>query len=148
VIPAFDDQGNLPPGIHRATWNELAAAFSGTPQRQRLVEGLYRAARALKTAGCSTLYVDGSFVTTKRKPADFDGCWEPSGVDPARLDPVLLEFADRRLAQKRQFGGELFPSTFRAEGAPPFRTFLDFFQCDKNTGARKGIIAIDLRSLP
>jgi hypothetical protein len=87
-------------------------------------------------------------VSTKDQPEDFDGCWEPAGVVASKLDPVLLDFSNSRLAQKVKYGGELFPSSARAELQPPRRTFLDFFQCDKQTGKPKGIIAIDLRRLP
>lgn len=148
MIPAPDSDGNLPPGIHQATWAELVGAFGKNPLRAKLLNGLYRAAKELKKAGCKTLYVDGSFVSTKDQPQDFDGCWEPAGVDGAKLDPVLLDFTNRRLAQKVKYSGELFISSLRAELQPPHRTFLDFFQSDKQTGKPKGIIAIDLGRLP
>jgi hypothetical protein len=89
-------------------------------------------------------YIDGSFVTAKEIPGDFDGCWEATGVDPDRLDPVPLQFADRRAAQKARFRGELFPAE---EGADPDGTsFLDFFQMDRD-GNPKGIVAVDLGAL-
>lgn len=122
--------------------------FGTNRLREKLLDGLYRAAQALKTAGCQTLYVDGSFVTIKDLPGDFDGCWDPVGVIAAKLDPVLLDFSNGRLAQKVKYNGELFISSLRAELQPPHRTFLDFFQCDKQTGMPKGIIALDLRRLP
>lgn len=148
MIPKPDSNGNLPPGIHPATWDELSAKFGKSPHRKDLLDGLYRAAQEFKKAGCSTLYVDGSFVTTKDQPDDFDGCWEPTGVNASLLDPILLDFRPGRLAQKVKYKGELFPSTAQAEAQPPHRTFLDFFQKDKNTDQPKGIIAIDLRRLP
>ena len=93
------------------------------------------------------MYIDGSLVTTKDHPGDFDGCWEPAGVDAEKLDPVLLDFRAKRLAQKVKYGGELFVSSARAKAEPPHRTFLEFFQTDKITGQPKGIIALDLRRL-
>jgi hypothetical protein len=147
VIPQFDAEGNLPPGIHVVTWAELKMAFGTNQRRVQLLAGLRRAAEALKAAGCSTLYVDGSFVTKKDQPGDFDGCWDPRGVDARRLDPVLLDFGNGRFAQKVKYGGELFPSSSIAEAAPPRRVFLQFFQCDKRTGNPKGIVAIDLTLL-
>jgi hypothetical protein len=148
VIPDLDKEGKLPPGVHVGTWEELTAMFGTTAHRAALIDGLYRAAMALKDAGCKTLYIDGSFVTTKETPSDFDGCWDPSGVDSRKLDSVLLDFDNLRLNQKLKYGGELFPSTARAEAAAPHRTFLEFFQNDKDTGRPKGIIAIDLGGLP
>jgi hypothetical protein len=97
--------------------------------------------RSLKHAGCRVVYLDGSFVTAKELPGDFDACWEISGVDPGRLDRELLDFRDRRAAQKARSGGELFPAETAAE--PVGITFLDYFQRDRDTGKPKGIIAID-----
>jgi hypothetical protein len=44
-------------------------------------------------------------------PNDFDACWAMAGVDfdlLDRLDPVLLDWSNRRAAQKAKFGDELF----------------------------------------
>lgn len=146
-IPNFDPAtGNLPPGIHEATWDEIVAGFGGAPNRQQLLDGLLRSLQALRSAGCRRAYVDGSFATAKDAPADFDGCWEPQGVDPDALDPVLLDFSNGREAQKAKYGGELFVAN--AGAAPAGTAFLEFFQRDKATGDPKGIVAIDLRNLP
>ena len=95
--------------------------------------------------GCRTAYVDGSFVTAKPLPMDFDACWAIDGVDADRLDPVFLDFSNSRARQKARFGGEFFPADL-PEGITG-KTFLEFFQTDKETGAPKGIVAIDLRRL-
>ncbi len=146
MIPAFRSDGNFPIGIHWATWEEITRRFGGTLQRRRLLEGLQRALAALSDAGCRTVYLDGSFVAAKPYPADFDGCWDPTDVDLRRLDPTLFDFDNERRAQKRKYGGELFPAT--AVAGAVGGTFLDLFQTDKETGARKGIIAIDVKGLP
>jgi hypothetical protein len=145
VLPALTKDGLLPPGIHVAEWEEVYAAFGTTPHRRRLLDGFHRAIKALKIAGCKKAYLDGSFVTSKDKPGDFDGCWEEAGVDPYRLDPILLTFDNGRIAQKIKFGGELFPAGSIADSSGSI--FINFFQIHKDTGAAKGIIAIDLERL-
>src|SRR5260370_3183168 len=148
VIPGFDSSGNLPPGIHPATWQEVQTRFGTDPQRNRLLIGLRRALVSLGRAGCRTAYLDGSFVTSKTTPHDFDACWDMNNVDISRLqleEPVLLDFSNRRAAQKVKFGGELFPAQEQADATGTI--FLHFFHRDKNTGDPKGIIAIDLRSV-
>ncbi len=67
----------------------------------------------------------------------------PREVDGDGLDLVLLDFTNRRAAQKAKYGGELFPSVGLAD--PAGNTFLEFFQLDKRSGEAKGIIAIELR---
>ena len=88
------------------------------------------------------MYIDGSFVTNKEIPNDFDACWEEAGVAPELLDPVLLRFDAGRAAQKSRYLGELFPASVgaTAEGI----SFLEFFQTDRETGRIKGIVAVDL----
>ena len=145
MVPSFTEGGLLPPGIHWATWDEIAERFGNNPWRQRLVAGLRSAVENLRDAGCRTLYVNGSFVTNKDAPGDFDACWDEEGVDPDALDPVLLTFDPGRATQKAKYLGELFPATALADGDG--MSFLDFFQTDKDSGEPKGIIAIDLGGL-
>lgn len=128
-----------------ATWNEIETRFGGAEGRAALLHGLRAALESLAAAGCRTAYINGSFVTEKEEPHDFDACWDAAGVDPDRLDPALLDFANRRAAQKQRFGGELFPADFAAE--PAGMRFLDYFQRDRETGEAKGIVAIDLGGL-
>jgi hypothetical protein len=146
TIPPFEEGGNLPPGIHDATWEEIVDRFGNTARREELLAGLQEALVTLRDAGCRRAYLDGSFVTAKEEPGDFDACWEVAGVDAGRLDPVLLTFADARRAQKERFGGELFPAEAAAE--PHGTRFLEYFQRDKITGEPKGIVALDLETLP
>lgn len=146
MIPAFDAEGNLPPGVHPASWDEVMTRYATNSRRRELLDGLLDALRSLKHAGCRTAYLDGSFVTAKELPGDFDACWEIVGVDAGRLDRELLDFSNRRAAQKARYGGELFPAETAAE--PAGTTFLDYFQRDRDTGKPKGIIAIDLGALP
>lgn len=111
-----------------------------------MLAGLRRALEALRLAHCAVVYINGSFVTAKTLPGDFDACWSVAGVDPALLDPVLLDFSDSRAAQKAKYGGELFPAEL-AEGATG-KIWLEFFQQDRATGRVKGIVAMELRSIP
>lgn len=145
MIPLQDSStGYLPPGVHNASWCEVACHFAGNSHRARLTNGLLAACYSLARAGCAELLLDGSFVTTKLLPGDYDGAWEPAGVDPRRLDPVLLDFTNRRAAMKAKYLGELFPATALAA---PRVVFRDFFKTDRD-GVQKGVVLVDLGSLP
>ncbi|NET86800.1 MAG: hypothetical protein F6K45_01575 [Kamptonema sp. SIO1D9] len=144
TIPPFDELGNLPPGIHYCTWDELVARYDLTLQRSRLIDGLKRAIKHLQAAGCRTIYINGSFVSDKLNPNDFDACWDAEGVDMDYLKihaPSLLDFSNKRAAQKAQYRGELFPSELLADDSG--LSFLELFQFDKKQNC-KGLIAIDL----
>ncbi len=59
---------------------------------------------------------------------------------------MLTTFAQRHAAQKRKYGGELFPADWPADAHGT--SFLHFFQRDRVSGRPKGIVAIDLGGLP
>jgi hypothetical protein len=107
----FSANGNLPPGIHLATWQEVEEFLAFNDRRQELLAGLRRACIPLREAGCRRIYIDGSFATNKEFPGDFDVCWADDTVDFVKLkelDSVLLDFSNHRAAQKSKYGGELF----------------------------------------
>ena len=127
MIPAPQIDGNLPQGIHRASWQEFVSRYGTNQHRLRLLDGLHKALRVLKTAGCDELYMDGSFVSTKELPNDFDGVWSMNNVDLVllkRLEPVFFEFGFSRAAQKAKFLGELFPAEMQeGNSGKPFLAF-------------------------
>lgn len=146
-VPEFENFGNLPAGVHESNLVEVESRFAYNAKRVRLLDGFRDACRSLKQAGCSRVYLDGSFVSVKPEPGDFDACWEANNnVDPDLLEPELLDFRNGRKAQKARFGGELFladeVADFDLSGKPIL--FVAFFQRDKITRAVKGIIAVDL----
>jgi hypothetical protein len=143
VIPEFDENGNLPPGVHFCEWEEFVDRFGTTDLRLRLMGGLQMAMQQLKAAGCRTIYINGSFVTSKPDPGDFDACWDREDVDIdylRREAPKLLKYYDSA-GQKAKYKGELFASD-QPVGNYGKNSF-DLFQEDRKHN-RKGIIAIDL----
>lgn len=136
----------LPPGVHEASLGEVRATFATNSRRSDLFDGLVGALVRLRHAGCRTAYIDGSYVTGKPHPNDFDVCWDPTGVDPAMLDRVFLDFSHDRAAQKAAFKGEFFPSAMMC--ADVGQTFLNFFQLERFTGKPKGIVSISLLADP
>lgn len=143
MIPEWQANGDLPPGVHVASLKEIDERLGFNPWRRQLIAGFKEACRLLRRAGCRLVYLDGSFVSAKEKPGDFDACWDIQGVDDEVLDPLFLDFADGRIAQKRRFQGEFFPAQL-PEGATG-RRFVEFFQVNKVTGEPKGIVAVRLR---
>ena len=131
----------LPPGIHSATINEIRDRFVHNERRGELFNGLINALKELTKSGCKEVYLDGSFITSKPIPGDYDACWKTNGVNVNKLDPVFLDFSQGRKSQKEKYGGEFFPTHFIADGV---NEFLDYFQVEKETGGKKGILKINL----
>lgn len=145
VIPPFDCRtGYLPPGVHLASWQEVLDRFATNGHRRDLLGGLYLALLNLADAGCRSVLLDGSFVSSTPFPEDYDAAWEADAVDSDRLDPVLMDSSRRRAVMKAKYGGELFPSNREARPGVPFA---EFFQVDRS-GAPKGIVQIDLQVQP
>lgn len=109
------------------------------------LQGMKEALDNLRAAGCKRVYIDGSFVTSKEFPNDYDGCWEEHGVNPLLLDGTFLDFSNKRAAQKVRYSGELFPASMAGDISG--RRFREFFQQDRD-GSSKGIVSIDLGVLP
>jgi hypothetical protein len=145
MIPEFNAEGLLPLGIHNCTWIDFLKRFGTNPHRLMLIGGLKRAIFAFRLAGCQRIYVDGSFVTSKIVPNDYDACWDAVGVDIKLLDPVLIDFSPGRAAMKTKYLGDWFPAQLQ-EGKSGI-VFLDFFQKDKATGDPKGIVMLETRGI-
>ena len=67
MIPAFDNKGYLPPGIHSATVQEVSARFGHASELRRVqMESLLWLVELARRAGAQRIIVNGSFVTDKR----------------------------------------------------------------------------------
>jgi uncharacterized protein DUF6932 len=73
MIPPFDDNGYLPPGIHPATLDEIAERFgTGSEIREAEMESLRWLVDLARRAGVKRIIVNGSFVTDRLEPNDVD----------------------------------------------------------------------------
>jgi len=145
MIPAFDPAtGYLPPGQHDATWSDIVATYAYTPHRRAILAGLRAALDNLASAGCRRVYLNGSFVTAKLVPGDYDLCYDPAGIDFTALDRIIAATGrSRHILQLAKYRGDLVPSTAVADLAST--QYVHFFQKDEN-GTPKGILVVDLGS--
>src|SRR5258708_10175084 len=78
------------------------------------MKGLELAISELKTVGCRAVYIDGSFVTKKIYPGDFDLCWDEKEVNYEFMNssyPGLTDFGFKMRNMKKRYGGDIFPMT-------------------------------------
>lgn len=143
-IPAFVNK-NLPPGIHPTTWEEFKAKYGINYKRKLQLEGLEKAIEEFKNAGGTKIFIDGSFVSEKKNPGDYDALYDLDEIDADKIDERLTDASvPGRAAQKRYYQGEFFPM-YAIATSPVGTRYIDFFQKDKKTKQPKGIIRIDLR---
>lgn len=139
MLPALNEDGSLPAGIHVATVEEIADRFGWNSYRRRLLGGLKMMMRDLEAAGCTAIWIGGSFASDKERPGDYDVAWDTNGVDLSRLDPIFQNLTNERAAQKAVYGGEAFPADLPADRRG--RTYLEFFQTDRD-GVPRGIVKV------
>ena len=71
--PAFNSNGDLPTGLHRATLEQVCQHFGVTPRRAIMAERLTRIYRLAQATGYLARFVIfGSFITDKSEPEDVD----------------------------------------------------------------------------
>lgn len=141
MIPAFRE-GRLPPGVHKATLEELRDKLGWGQRRKNLIDGLEMALRLMANCGIEQVYLDGSFVTDKNRPGDIDGCYDvPLGANLGSMYPIWPWTRPNRDISKAMFGVELAPT--RAPATPSGEPFISFFQKDRQ-GRRRGIVSIEL----
>lgn len=73
MIPPFEDNGWLPPGIHHATLDEIDARFGQASELRRVqMESVRWMAELAARAGIERIILNGSFVADIMEPGDVD----------------------------------------------------------------------------
>jgi hypothetical protein len=73
VIPPFDDDGYLPPGLHPADHDEIEARFGRESERRQVeMESIRWLVDLARRAGVQRIVPNGSFATALLEPNDVD----------------------------------------------------------------------------
>lgn len=122
MIPDFNNHGYLPPGIHPATLDEIAARFGTETELRRVqMESLRWMIALAWRAGVLRIVVNGSFVTNVSEPNDIDCVLLIDGTFPTDV-----------MAYDELLAGVPFVTTEIAE-SDGFHRFTDrFFATDRN----------------
>lgn len=142
-IPDFLVSGILPEGEHHANWAEFYERFAHNEYRAELAQKLAEAGRVLRRAGCSRLWINGSFVTSKTYPNDVDALYNAREIRPVRLDPTFRDKAMR----KEVYGGDYLAIDMDHHVASHPDGLMKFFQTDRD-GQPKGIVVLSLSTIP
>jgi len=94
VIPEFDENGYLPPGVHRATSIEVQARFGTSTEIRRVqMESLRWMLDLVAQASIARVIINGSWVTDEPEPIDID-CVLLAGPDWGTKPDVEQELLD------------------------------------------------------
>jgi len=146
VLPVHAEQGSLPPGIHRASPEDIAARygrFQHTTRRPQLVTLLREfIAEVRQCRWVRRLFLSGSFVTAKDEPNDIDVLVVfERNVNLTTLLPHEYNVLYPRGALRR-FGPAIDLHVVEAESEAMER-LLRFFQRDRR-GNTVGIVEVIL----
>jgi len=123
IMPALTERGLLPPGVHKCNLKQLQLAFAFNVRREQLFESLQHCVSQMHDRGLAgTLYIDGSYVTSKPNPRDIEITLDVAGQTVAMQDRALAYHVREHQALTKN-GVDWWPSY---PGAP--RNFVDFFQ--------------------
>ena len=142
ALPAFNDDGELPPGAHRATLAEVLERFGqGSIRRCAVADRLARIYQLVASTGqLARFVVFGSFVTAKTEPND---------VDIVLLMEDTFELASVRgeaalvlqhLAADAHFGASVFWAR-RSGAIGGEQAMLEYWQV-RREGGQRGIVEI------
>jgi hypothetical protein len=142
MLPAFNQDGNLPEGIHQATEAEVLSRFASTSARRKWLGERLRdlLAAARSTSKLERVFLWGSFVTSKESPNDLDVLLVMT-VDfvldraPESAQP-LFDHAQARI----RFNADVF-WTKASLSQETLALWLDTYQTGKDF-KRKGIVEV------
>jgi hypothetical protein len=142
ALPAFNEQGDLPPGVHRATLAEVLQRFgSGPVQRRAVADRLNRLYQlAISTGQLARFVVFGSFVTAKDEPNDVDIVllMEDTFDLAAVTGEAALVF--QHLEAEAHFGASVF-WTRRSGAIGGEQAMIEYWQA-RREGGQRGIVEI------
>jgi hypothetical protein len=142
-LPDFNAAGDLPPGIHRATMEEVMARFGGaTRARWRCIQNLRHIyGLAESTGDLERFIVFGSFVSNKAEPNDIDVIMLMSDTFQPNRAPIQARgLFDHAVAQAR-FGASVFWITRSITLGEPVEEFMAHWQ-SKRDGTLRGIVEV------
>jgi hypothetical protein len=144
MIPAFNEFGVLPPGVHLCNLEEFRERFEtyqGSGRRFRIFEKLEKLVHDVSSSSCvRRLILGGSFVSAKDAPNDFDCILVlDSSIIGEELRPSDYNLVSRKRARSL-YGGDVIPLV---EGSEALDWYIEFFQTTRD-GHITGLVEIEL----
>lgn len=90
---SFNSKGNLHKTVE-LTLEEFENHFGTNDWRKDRVKNALLFFEIFLACGCSTVYIGGSFVSTKKNPDDIDLCFDLGNIDYNKLEKVFPDFFD------------------------------------------------------
>jgi hypothetical protein len=144
VLPEPTSEGDLPPGVHTADWQEFHSRFCRSSPRRVWLSGRLRALLELAatTQELHRIFVWGSFVPAKPAPKDIDILLIMGEDFEVEKAPAPAQVVFDALRAKLLFETDVFWAR-SSIGPEMLRLWLDTYQLSRNF-QRRGIVEIEL----
>jgi hypothetical protein len=156
MLPALDNRGFLPEGVHLATLAEIRVSFSTNAIRAHLLSEFHRflGDHLIGLAAGLDLYICGSFLSDKAMPGDIDCTIEIPLAAVAQRAAFMHLLNDGRTSTQKgwiwdQYRVDIWPTI---TGVPGASNFIAFFQYvglksatmkNLNQTDKRGIVKVD-----
>jgi hypothetical protein len=137
----FNSQGFL----HRTitlSYEGLVHHFGTNSRRLEQIKNANQFFRIFYDSGCQVVYIDGSFVSTKKYPEDIDLCFDTTGIDSDKLEKEFPAFFMPNGVGKIHKDLQCHIFTFSENST----RFFDMLSEDRE-GNPKGFIKLNLKDL-
>jgi len=140
---SFNSNGNLHTTVE-LTLDEFQRHFGTTELRKQKIKNACRFFKIFSSCGCPAVYIGGSFVSTKKDPADIDLCFDLRNVNGLELRKAFPEFfGSSRINKLGEIRRNLKCHIFYFDNEDT-RMF-EYLQNDREYN-RKGLIKISLKN--
>ncbi|MET8080947.1 hypothetical protein [Streptomyces sp. NPDC005303] len=140
-VPSFTDHGYLPAGDHEVTWQELYDRFGWNEARRELLANFKVVRDGLESLKVETIWLNGSFATSKHRPSDIDVIFvPPPGADIAQWG-LLSPHQRGHLKQRGGIDLWAYPSYAYHGRTSHHQTIKDFMSSDRD-GVPKGMLLL------
>ena len=147
-LPPFRDDNWLPEGHHLTTWEEIIAVFGEEPgsKRAQVLANLLDWRDRVRAKGIKGLLIlDGSFISAKPNPGDFDTIFiMDEGMEAILAQDVEASLLVNYAYCKQRGWGDIFVFSEVAVRRFPLMCRTDGFDHDKETKTPKGVVEVRL----
>lgn len=143
MLPPPNENGDLPPGIHIAAWDEIEKRFGGgSLARVRAMATLRHLHELAKRTGALLhFYLFGSFVSAAPEPRDVDVVLVMSGEFTVEDCPPGSQTLFSHADAEARYGASVFWIREGMLGDSEMREFLRVWQ-RRRDGALRGILEV------
>ena len=147
-LPLFRSDNWLPEGHYTTDWEEITSVFGGVAgsKRAQVLANLLEWRDSVRAKGLAGLLIlDGSFISAKADPGDFDTIFiMDMGVETILAQDMEAALLVNYVYCKQHGWGDIFVFSEEAVRKFPHMCRLDGFDHDKITKQPKGVVEVQL----